>query len=459
MGAYRGGIAMLAMLAPLLLITAERGVVNHDATYAGLGARQIATNGTVWVDDLDLTKLPANQRPTEDFSLRVRDDGRTAVARTMGVVLAGVPAYWLFNRGSDSADLRSAPASWTAAFLTLLALVMLYLALRPRWGDAWAALAASLAGLSTPLWSVNADMLWTHSVTVVGLTGMALAVSRDRWWLAGVAGGVALLGRPHVALIVAVVGVGLAVWRRKPSIAVKMGLVSAGFLGLLMLWNRWVFGVWSAEGAYAARDVTGMALGDGALSLERLAQQAGLWVAPSVGLLVWTPVLTVLLPAVAIHRRCLPDWSQVLVAGGTLYALAQGQVAAFHGGDGFYGYRLMLEPLVCFLPAALLVIPILGPRVRVACGALVGLQLAAISTGAVRKSWFVLREDGWTQNGFALALTTEPELVIWMLVMTVFGALAAAVLNRRWLERTARAPAQRTLPIQRSEPQAEVRSR
>ena len=35
---------------------------------------------------------------------------------------------------------------------------------------------------------------------------------------------------------------------------------------------------------------------------------------------------------------------------GVIFGLAQVGVNVFHGGDGFYGYRLALETLVCVAP-------------------------------------------------------------------------------------------------------------
>ncbi len=65
--------------------------------------------------------------------------------------------------------------------------------------------------------------MWTHPVTLLGIGGMAWAASRDRWWLVGLFGGVALWGRLHTALIVAILGLAVAVARRRPRIALQAG--------------------------------------------------------------------------------------------------------------------------------------------------------------------------------------------------------------------------------------------
>ncbi|QWC83892.1 hypothetical protein KLP28_09615 [Nocardioidaceae bacterium] len=426
---YRLGLLVLVALAPLFLLTAERSVPNTDASAASIAAWRIASTGEPWLDGVDLDALPSDQVRFPDFSVQTREDGRIVVARTMGAVLPAVPAYALLNRSTDPADFETAPGSWTGSVIALLALWFLYLLTRQWWGDARAALVTAVVGVSTPIWSVVADMLWTHGFTVLGILAMAYATSRGRWWATGFAGGIGLLGRPHVAFVVAILGVGLAVRRREPMIAVKMGLASGAWLVVLLVWNRWLYGVWSAEGGYSGREVTSQTLGSGAFTVDQLLDQVGLWVSPIVGLLPWSPALLVLLPAVVACRRRLPDWTLWLALGGVAYGIVQGQINGFTGGSGFYGYRLMLEPMACFLPACLLVVPMLARRWQVLLGALVGWQVAQISVGAVQKAWLVREESRWTDHGFFLALRTEPELIIWAVLLTVIGALVAAKLT------------------------------
>ena len=97
-----------------------------------------------------------------------------------------------------------------------------------------------------------ANALWPHTVTVLGICGMAWAASRNRWWLVGMFGGIALWGRLHAAIIVAVLAVGVAVVRRQPGIVLKAGALSVAALGLVGVWTHWVFGTWIPGAAATA---------------------------------------------------------------------------------------------------------------------------------------------------------------------------------------------------------------
>ena len=79
-----------------------------------------------------------------------------------------------------------------------------------------------------------------------------------------------------------------------------------------------------------------------------LVNQLGIWVAPDRGVLVWSPVALLLLPARARSWRDIPDWSRSLLVGGLVYTVVGAAIATFTGGDGFYGYRYGLElPGLC----------------------------------------------------------------------------------------------------------------
>ena len=324
------------------------------------------------------------------------------------------------------------PGSVLAVLLTTAALVLLFSAIRSRLGDGIAAGAVLALGLTTPVWTVSADALYTHPVTILGIAGMAWAAARDRWWLVGLFGGVALWGRLHTVLIVAILGLAVAVVRRRPRIALQAGAVSGVGLALATLWGRWMYGTWSPAGGYSVDGYTERAIGtDGGGATDRLVNHLGLWVAPDRGILVWTPVLLLLLPAVVRAWRQLPDWSRWLAVGGIAYTLVQGQLNGFSGGSGFYGYRLTLELLVCVFPAYALALPSTGRWARHLLGPLLGLQLAAMSVGASGDGGMLNEDFLWTDNSFVFALREVPALVVWPVLLMVLGALAGHVVQRR----------------------------
>ncbi|UUZ59993.1 hypothetical protein [Nocardioides sp. B-3] len=175
-----------------------------DAFTADFAARHIARTGDPVPDIADFPLLDDNIiRETRIVSTA---DGREAVGRAPGVIAFSVPAYVLL----PSATISAAPGGLTAALLSALAVVLFFLLLRDRTGSRTALIAALLLAFATPVWSVAADAMWPHTLTTLGIIGMAWAADRRRWWLVGLFGGLALWGRLHAAIICAVLGVGVA---------------------------------------------------------------------------------------------------------------------------------------------------------------------------------------------------------------------------------------------------------
>ena len=171
-------------------------------------------------------------------------------------------------------------------------------------------------------------------------------------------GGIAVLGRLHVVVIVAVLGLFVGWARRDPRIVLRVGVGSAAFVVVLCAWNHWVYGTWSPTAAYETSMFAEYARNKG---LELAPNQLGTWFAPDRGLFVWTPVLLVLAPALVRNWKNLPDWSRALVFGGLAYSVLQCFLDDYDGGFGFYGYRLGLEMLACLTPAVALSAPHCGP--------------------------------------------------------------------------------------------------
>lgn len=421
-------------------VTAARETFNADVYGAGLEAWRVATTGAPWLDMVDQAQLwkGALFGPLTAPGA----GGHLVVPRSPGVVLVAIPGYLLAGQGTAPADFSPLPTVFTAAVLGAVAVTLFFLAVSRVVPVPVALVGTGVLAFATPVWSVDGNALWTHAVTLVGITGMAWAAVRERWLLVGLFGSVALWGRLHTALIVAVVGLGVGLARRRPRITVQVGLVSVAGMGLASVWSHWMYGTWSPSGGYgasgyAARTVSGITGDLGA----QLTNQLGLWVSPDRGLLVWTPVLVLLLPAVVRHWRDLPDWSRWLLVGGVVYTVAQGQLDYFMGGDGFYGYRLTLEMLACAAPAYLFSAHRAGAWARRLLGPVVGAQFAAISLGAVSEAWFLYREQAWSDNSLWLALRTEPALAAWPALCVLIGWLGV----RAWQERRADLPAPRTV--------------
>jgi alpha-1,2-mannosyltransferase len=301
--------------------------------------------------------------------------------------------------------------------------VLLFVTLRSRMGEKHALLAALLFGFTTPVWTISANGMWPHTLTVFGILGMAWAADRERWWLVGLFGGVALWGRLHVAVVCAVLGLLVALWRRKPGIAVSSGLTSGAMLGLMTAWTRWMYGTWDPTAAYRVDAFTGYA----EQNRLDLVNHLGFWVSPDRGILIWTPLVVVLLAALVRNWRDLPDWSGALVLAGIAYTLLQGTFNRFSGGDTFYGYRLGLEIIACLAPAMALSAHRMGKLARRSFVPVAIVQFAMIFPGATSNAYFTTADEVWRRNTIVVALMSEP-----LVFGTAFvGSLAVGVLLAR----------------------------
>jgi alpha-1,2-mannosyltransferase len=435
----RGRSLRRAWLMPLVLFlaalavygaTAARGAVSVDTHAASVEAWRIASTGSPWLENV------MDDHLAKDWFLSEAPNGHVVAQRTAGPVLAGIPFYWLLDRGDTANEFDVLAGGIAAATLTAVTVLLMYLALARLLCRRQALVATLAFAFATPTWSVSADALWTHTVTQLGIAGAAFSASRDRWWLTGVFLGVGMFGRPHMALIAAVVGVGLGLTRRsfRPMLAVGTPAVLA--LGLVTVWNHWMFGVWSIGGAYGNKLESAASGFNGSAEFDaphvQLLNYLGFLVSPDRGFLVWSPLLLVLLPAMVRAWREAPDWSRWLAVGGVLYTFFQLRLNYFAGGDFFYGYRHGLELLTCLVPLAALAWQRSGRRARRAAAVVATLQLAAIGLGAITNGFALPLEDAWSDNSFWVALRSSPATIgCWVLLCGAFVALGTRLSNLR----------------------------
>jgi len=442
-----------------------------DVYSADFAAGHIARTGDPVPDITDFPALDHNI--IRETWIVETADGREAIGRAPGVIAASVPAYWLLRPEGVTAI----PGGVTAALLTAGTVTLLHLTLRRRIGTRNALLASLVFGLTTPVWSVAADGLWPHTLTCLGIIGMAWAAdqrpkrargaggeaeavgqaeaprcegrqstqrpkrargaggeaeavgqaeaprcegrqSTQWWWLVGLFGGVALWGRLHAALLCAVLALAVAVVRRQPAIVARVGLASGAMLGLMSVWTHWMYGSWDPSSGYRAGDFTGNA----ASNVLDVSNFLGFWIAPDRGLLLWTPLLVVLAPALVRGWRDLPDWSRALLVAGVAYLAVQGVLVRFSGGDQFYGYRTSLELLACATPALAYAADRMGRVARAAFAPVAALQLVMITPGAVVDGFYLKVAHVWHRNAFVWGPVDRP----FQWTVLVAGALAAA---------------------------------
>jgi hypothetical protein len=369
-----------------------------DAFTADFAAWHIARTGEPVPDISDFPLLDDNI--IRDTWIVETADGREAVGRAPGVIAVAVPAYALLQPTA----ITPVPGGLTAALLSAAAVVLLFLMLRDRTGSRTALVAAGLVAFATPVWSVAADAMWPHTLTTLGIVGMAWAADRRRWWLVGLFGGLALWGRLHAALVCAVLGVGTAWYRRSPGIAVRAGVAAGAMLGLMTVWTRWMYGSWDPTSGYRAGDF-GNNVTENVLHLSNY---LGFVVSADRGLLWWSPLLFLLLPAAWRNRSELPDWSRWLALGGASYLLSQAVLNRFSGGDQFYGYRTSLEFVVSLAPALALSAHRMTDRARRWFTPLAVLQIVLIAPGAMLEGFYTKVADVWVRNAFLDALVRRP---------------------------------------------------
>jgi alpha-1,2-mannosyltransferase len=343
--------------------------VNTDALANSLSAWRIATTGQPWMDGLDLQEAGKVTHFVEGR------DGHIVTTATPGPKIGAAPFY--LGSSGEQGSHTYLPGSLAAALWTSVAMALLYACLAGVVSRRRAIAATAVAAFATPVWSVSANALWTHPIDVLGLSLAALALRKDRLWLAGVGFAVGELARPHVAVIAAVVGVLLA-WRtRNLRPLLRIGLMAAGGMLVLAAWSRYNSGVWNPLGGYDAAPSIDYADSAGA-SLGAL----GFFFSPARGLFLWTPLLLVLLLPTWRGWSAAPAWTRALALGGIAYTALQ-IYSNPYGGDGFWGYRHGLELIVCLAPLLTVASQRMTSRANGFLSIAVGLQFALIALGSI----------------------------------------------------------------------------
>ena len=192
-------------------------------------------------------------------------------------------------------------------------------------------------------------------------------------------------------------------------------------MGLLLVavWTKWVYGSWNPTKLYGAGSFAEVDK-----SLLDIPNQLGMWISPDRGILVFTPLLLVLLPALVRAWGTLPLWTRTLLVAGLTYTLLQGAMIGFTGGDPIYGYRYGLEFLACATPAFALAASHARGTERRLIGPVVGLQLVVILLGSIAEGVALNYKMAWSANAFVRAMHYEPGLIPIALAIGVPVAVA-----------------------------------
>lgn len=391
--------------------------LSPDPLAAATPAWQLATHGNLTLDAFEGV-LPW-----------FVDTGERIVSnRTPGVIFFAVPFYWLLGT-PDAPNL--APATLAAVLAAAGAMTLLHLVFRRFVRPSTAMAAAFIAGLATSTWSISADALWAHGPNQLWLAAALLALAAERYWSTGVAFGLAVFTRPHLAVVPAVTGVWAAVRRRSWRPVVLVGVPSLlGLLGLLF-YNNVVFGGASLTGGYGTYVASNLASRPWWHYAEGI---AGTLISPDRGLLVMSPFLLALVPGLPAAWRAAPPWVRSCAVGGVVYMLVQLRINYFSGGNNFFSYRLSIELLMLSAPLLLLAYREWTARTtsrRRVFSALVCLSVAIQGLGALYSYVDYIERSAWANvKLWHVAQAAGPAKVTLFVVLAVLAWAVTALSDR-----------------------------
>jgi hypothetical protein len=354
-------LVVVIPLAILYFATAAKARPYHiDPLTNVLTAWQIGAQGSVYLDEYPTLAT------SESFGnigwFVTTKTGHTVSKYPPGAALLAAPLYFLhqnttpttltgsndFSVPSIALDLPSfVPAAAAASLATAMAIGFLALTFLPYLTPSTTIVGAYVAGLGTGAWSVASDALWQHGPAMLWIALALYLTSRHHPWLAGLSFGMAILTRPHLALIAAGVGIAIAISERSVKPAIQVGAGSVVGFGTLVAYNWSVFGSPSISGGYGANFSENALHSSWSWYLHNI---YGAFLDPVRGLFVWAPFVLVLAFGFAKAWRPAPAWAKGAAIGGLLYLLLQLKANRFTGGGGFFAYRYPLEALTAMAP-------------------------------------------------------------------------------------------------------------
>ena len=341
----------------------------------------------------------------------------------LGAVLAGLPVYAVLDLFVDLAADRSwwwHGGALTAALLTALAALFVFLAARAFVEPLPALLIALAFGLGSCVWPVSSQALWQHPASTfclsLGAWFLVRSPGRPRaaaW--CGAAFGMAVLCRPTTAVAVTCVGAYL-LWadRRRCAAYVLGGLP---FLVALAAYNGYWFGSPFGFGQTAASKLiflrdTGS---DSLWQSSWLVSLPGLLISPSRGLVWFSPALVLGFASAAAawreprYRPLIP-----LLAAVVLMILVAGKWTDWSGGLT-WGYRSIVDttPFLALMMVPVIERVIAGRATRALFAALLLWSVGAQFVGAWSYSvigWHAMTLEYDDPNHASVWLWRRPQI-------------------------------------------------
>lgn len=401
--------------AVMFIGTAQHGQVSADVLASYLPAWSLGQNGNVNLDAF------------REGTMFLREvDGHWRSDRFPGAILPAVPAYALFG---NPATATIGPSLLTAGLMSALTVVFIHRTLLRVTGPGVALAATLVFGLGTPIWTVSADALWTHTSTQLGLAAALYGLAAGRPWISGVGMMLSTAARPHTAIAAAVLGIGAFIRTRKVTPALWLAAGSLAGFAIVLWWSGATLGNATLfPGSYAGRGnnalTAGNAAGEDAAALGWPVNLAGFLISPERGLLVMCPFIVPCVVGMRRAWRTAPAFAKDGTIAAVVYSVAQLAVNGFGGGWGFYSFRHGLEGLTLATPMLVLgaVAVARSPMWARATVVLVGYAVAVHTLGAV---FYVAYDEGpvWWTKYQAFEIASEG---IWTLIPSIaVGVLVA----------------------------------
>jgi hypothetical protein len=326
-------LLLMLLVVPIFAATAVYGgdMVNIDTEPVALTSWRVATSGTP-----DLTGVETDNQFVIDTP-RGRLTGRPP-----GLWLVAVPAYVVVG-----GDYSFWPSTVMAVLVAAGAVAVVYLVLLRCIDRRWALAGTLVFAFGTATWPISADQLWPHGPGQLLLALAMLALASGRSGASGMALAAAVLVRPVVGAVPAVLTVARARHDRWQVLRLLAPVAVAGIA--VVAYNRWAFGSWSISGGYPPwfRDnLTDQSIPQYFSNLGRF------FVGPN-GMLLWSPFLIVAALGIPRAWSTAPPWARQCAVAGLVYVLLHARLNRASGGLP-YTYRYPLESLTLAAPLLLL---------------------------------------------------------------------------------------------------------
>lgn len=334
------GIAGVGAALLALYITFSNTAAGGDHYPAALTAWSIATTGSA-----DVSPFVEAREPLWLFAV-----GDAVVTnRFAGAVLYAVPFYAVAGLFTDQFSMW--PGIVAASTMASAAVLLMWAALLPM-GRRVAIGAAAVFGLGSATFAVSADTQWSHAPAQAALAAAVLALTRGRLGWAGVALGLAVAVRPHLAVAAAIIGLWMAASDRSWRPAVRIGAGAVPGVLVLLTYNGLVHDrFWPTNGLERSADDVAWGDSGGGEGLASLPENLlGTLASPGRGILVLYPVLVLLAFWLPAGWRRASAAERAAALGGLGYLLAQLTLNRYSGGWWFFGSRLTIEPLTLAFP-------------------------------------------------------------------------------------------------------------